>query len=216
MIGDGRSRCRRFCCSRPTRSDAAAQRGALEEVVARGTGGDGAANPNPPPGREQDYDQRKSFDLTTAFATQQRFLLHDLQTPISDDQAERYLRATKLHRRISGCFRSQHGAEGFAHLCSYPSPPPRTAYPPAPPSPTRSKAGPRCRPRPNPSEQLFLCLVIPLSAGPTRRSPFTKGPNTFNCVGRVQRPDDLRQTKRLRFPRRQMTRALHPLLDRAK
>jgi transposase len=30
-----------------------------------------------------------------------------------------YLRPTKLHRKISGCFRSQVGAERFAHLRSY-------------------------------------------------------------------------------------------------
>ena len=29
------------------------------------------------------------------------------------------LRPTKLHRKISGLFRSQHGAERFAHLRSY-------------------------------------------------------------------------------------------------
>jgi hypothetical protein len=32
---------------------------------------------------------------------------------------DRDLRPTKLHRKISGCFRSQHGAERFAHLRSY-------------------------------------------------------------------------------------------------
>ncbi len=37
----------------------------------------------------------------------------------TNNQAERDLRPTKLHRKISGCFRSQHGAERFAHLRSY-------------------------------------------------------------------------------------------------
>jgi hypothetical protein len=32
---------------------------------------------------------------------------------------DRDLRPTKLHRKISGCFRSRHGAERFAHLRSY-------------------------------------------------------------------------------------------------
>ncbi len=32
---------------------------------------------------------------------------------------DRDLRPTKLHRKISGCFRSHHGAERFAALRSY-------------------------------------------------------------------------------------------------
>ena len=32
---------------------------------------------------------------------------------------DRDLRPTKLHRKISGCFRGQAGAERFAHLRSY-------------------------------------------------------------------------------------------------
>lgn len=45
--------------------------------------------------------------------------MYDLQTPMTNNQAERDLRPTKLHRKISGLFRSQHGAERFAHLRSY-------------------------------------------------------------------------------------------------
>ena len=69
-----------------------------------------------------DYYQRKSFNLATAFARHRRPILrfmYDLQTPMTNNQGERDLRPTKLHRKISGCFRSQHGAERFAHLRSY-------------------------------------------------------------------------------------------------
>ncbi|HUY24910.1 MAG TPA: IS66 family transposase [Candidatus Saccharimonadales bacterium] len=80
-----------------------------------------AANPDPP-SRERDYYQRKSFNLVTAFATHRKSILrymYDLQTPMTNNQGERDLRPTKLHRKISGLFRSQHGAERFAHLRSY-------------------------------------------------------------------------------------------------
>lgn len=45
--------------------------------------------------------------------------MYDLGVAFTNNQAERDLRPTKLHRKISGCFRSQHGAERFAHLRSY-------------------------------------------------------------------------------------------------
>jgi transposase len=89
-----------------------------DTLVAQGR----AANPDPPAGRERDYYQRKSHNLVTAFATHRRPILrymYDLQTPMTNNQAERDLRPTKLHRKISGLFRSQHGAERFAHLRSY-------------------------------------------------------------------------------------------------
>ena len=45
--------------------------------------------------------------------------MYDLDVAFTNNQAERDLRPTKLHRKISGCFRSQQGAERFAHLRSY-------------------------------------------------------------------------------------------------
>ncbi len=45
--------------------------------------------------------------------------MYDLDVSFTNNQAERDLRPTKLHRKISGCFRSHHGAERFAHLRSY-------------------------------------------------------------------------------------------------
>jgi transposase len=81
-----------------------------------------AANPEPPGGRQRDYYQRKSHNLLCAFATHRRAILrfmYDLDVPLTNNQAERDLRPVKLHRKISGCFRSQHGAERFAHLRSY-------------------------------------------------------------------------------------------------
>jgi transposase len=81
-----------------------------------------AANPAPASGRKRDYLQRRSFNLVTAFATHRKAVLrymYDLDVAWTNNQAERDLRPTKLHRKISGCFRSQAGAERFAHLRSY-------------------------------------------------------------------------------------------------
>jgi transposase len=81
-----------------------------------------AANPDPPARIKRDYYQRKSYNLVTAFKTHRRAILrfmYDLDVPLTNNQAERDLRPVKLHRKISGCFRSQHGAERFAHLRSY-------------------------------------------------------------------------------------------------
>lgn len=100
----------------PTHQRAFAAR--YDTLVAQGQ----TANPEPAPGRKRDYYQRRSFNLVTAFATHRRAILrymYDLDVAFTNNQAERDLRPTKLHRKISGCFRSQHGAERFAHLRSY-------------------------------------------------------------------------------------------------
>jgi transposase len=45
--------------------------------------------------------------------------MNDLETPMTNNKAERALRPSKLHRKISGCFRSLAGAQRSAHLRSY-------------------------------------------------------------------------------------------------
>ena len=80
------------------------------------------ANPQPASGRKRNYVERRSFNLVTAFGTHRKAILrymYDLDVSWTNNQAERDLRPTKLHRKISGCFRSQAGAERFAHLRSY-------------------------------------------------------------------------------------------------
>ena len=81
-----------------------------------------AANPEPAAGRKRNSLQRQSFNLATAFSTHRRHVLrfmYDLRVGFTNNQAERDLRPTKLHRKISGCFRSKEGAERFAVLRSY-------------------------------------------------------------------------------------------------
>jgi transposase len=79
------------------------------------------ANPEPV-GRPRNYLERRSHNLATAFDLHRQSILrymHDLDVAFTNNQAERDLRPTKLHRKISGCFRSQAGAQRFAHLRSY-------------------------------------------------------------------------------------------------
>ncbi len=88
-----------------------------DDLVAAGL----AANPEPT-GRKRDYHERRSFNLATAFATHKDSILrfmNDLATPLTNNEAERALRPSKLHRKVSGCFRSKAGAERSAHLRSY-------------------------------------------------------------------------------------------------
>ena len=77
---------------------------------------------NPDPGRKRDALERQSHNLAVAFDTHRRHILrymHDLDVSFTNNQAERDLRPVKLHRKISSCFRSHHGAQRFAHVRSY-------------------------------------------------------------------------------------------------
>ena len=81
-----------------------------------------AANPEPSSGRKRTSLQRQSFNLATAFANHRPAILrymYDLDVSFTNNQAERDLRPVKIHRKISSCFRSQAGAERFAHIRSY-------------------------------------------------------------------------------------------------
>lgn len=99
----------------PTRQRAFATR--YDTLVAQGM----AANPEPTHAK-RDYLERRSFNLVSAFATHRQSILrfmYNLDVSMTNNQAERDLRPTKLHRKISGCFASQAGAERYAHLRSY-------------------------------------------------------------------------------------------------
>ena len=88
-----------------------------DELVAIGL----AANPEPAH-RKRDALERRSFNLVSAFSTHKRSILrfmNDLATPMTNNEAERALRPSKLHRKVSGCFRSLAGAERSAHVRSY-------------------------------------------------------------------------------------------------
>ena len=81
-----------------------------------------AANPDPGPGRKRDALARQSYNLAVAFKTHKKPILafmNNLSVGMTNNQAERDLRPVKLHRKISSCFKSQAGAERFAHVRSY-------------------------------------------------------------------------------------------------
>jgi transposase len=89
-----------------------------DQLVADGL----AANPDPPPGRKRDALARQSYNLAVAFRTHKKPILafmNNLAVGMTNNQAERDLRPVKLHRKISSCFKSQAGAERFAHVRSY-------------------------------------------------------------------------------------------------
>lgn len=85
-----------------------------------------AANPEPVDyngqSRKRDALERASYNLAVAFRDHQHEILrytHDLNVPFTNNQAERDLRMVKLQQKISGTFRTTHGAERFATIRSY-------------------------------------------------------------------------------------------------
>lgn len=81
-----------------------------------------AANPDPPAGRRRSRRQREPVNLLTRLE-QQDFEVQaswvDFAVPFDNNAAERDLRMTKLQQKISGCFRSEAGADAFCAVRSY-------------------------------------------------------------------------------------------------
>jgi transposase len=72
-----------------------------DDLVAMGL----AANKEPAH-RKRNPVERRSFNLATAFATHKSSILRfmtDLQVPLTNNQAERDLRPSKLHRKVLAC-----------------------------------------------------------------------------------------------------------------
>lgn len=83
-----------------------------------------AANPPPrrEPGRRGRRKQSPARNLLQRLCLQQEqalAFLEDLAIPFDNNQAERDLRMLKTQQKISGCFRSEAGAETFARLRGY-------------------------------------------------------------------------------------------------
>jgi transposase len=81
-----------------------------------------AANPPAPSWRKPTSYERDAANLVSAFAALKpeitRFV-KDLRVGPTNNEAERSLRMSKLHSKISGCFQSERHAEGFAAVRSY-------------------------------------------------------------------------------------------------
>jgi len=86
-----------------------------------------AANP-PPPDEERRPGQRGRLKQTPARNLLERLLLQrdevlafldDLVIPFDNNQAERDLRDLKVQQKVSGCFRSERGADAYARIRGY-------------------------------------------------------------------------------------------------
>lgn len=80
------------------------------------------AHPQPPDGwRKGSYD-RDAHNLAVALHDHRHEVLRfvaDLAVPFDNNQGERDLRMAKLQQKISGSFRTEHGAHRFACVRSY-------------------------------------------------------------------------------------------------
>jgi transposase len=81
---------------------------------------------NPPParrprqrGRIKQTPARNMLERLWREQEQVLAFLDDLTIPFDNNQAERDLRTLKTHQKVSGCFRSDPGAEAFARLRGY-------------------------------------------------------------------------------------------------
>lgn len=83
---------------------------------------------NPPPAARRRHGQRGRLAQSPARNLLERLLLgedevlaflDDLAIPFDNNQAERDLRGLKVQQKVSGCFRSDAGADAFAYLRGY-------------------------------------------------------------------------------------------------
>jgi transposase len=89
-----------------------------DEIITDGLDYHNALGP-PHPGRRKKRPGHNLLLRLQKFKTETLRFLHDRNVPFTNNLAERDLRMIKLHQKVSGCFRTAHGAENFVTIRSF-------------------------------------------------------------------------------------------------